>query len=155
MSINGWMGKEDVECIHTGLILSHWKEWNNAVCSRMDLEIIILSEVSQRKANTVLHHLYVGSYKSGKNEFFLQTAIESQDMQGLIPRLGRYPGGRHGNWLAMDNPMDRGAWWARVHGVAKSRIWLSDWEQHLGLQKILSVFFCTHQRNGSTIHRSS
>ena len=26
----------------------------------------------------------------------------------------------------MENPMDGGAWWAAVHGVAKSRTWLSD-----------------------------
>ena len=30
----------------------------------------------------------------------------------------------------LENPMDRGAWWATVHGVAKSRIRLSDYVQH-------------------------
>ena len=44
---------------------------------------------------------------------------------GLIPscRSGRSPGGRHGNPLQYscpENPMDRGAWQATVHGVAKS-----------------------------------
>ena len=42
---------------------------------------------------------------------------------GSIPRLGRYPGGGHGNPLqysCLENPMDRGDWWATVHGVAKS-----------------------------------
>jgi len=42
---------------------------------------------------------------------------------GLIPGLGRSPGGGHGNHssiLAWRIPMDTGAWWARVHGVAKS-----------------------------------
>jgi len=42
---------------------------------------------------------------------------------GLIPGLGRYPGGGNGNPLqysCQENPMDRGAWWATVHGVAKS-----------------------------------
>jgi len=40
-------------------------------------------------------------------------------------RLGRSPGGGHGNPLQdfhLKNPMDRGAWWATVHGVAKSWI---------------------------------
>ena len=32
----------------------------------------------------------------------------------------------HSSTLAWKNPMDRGAWWARVHGVAKSRTQLSD-----------------------------
>ena len=29
-------------------------------------------------------------------------------------------------YSCLENPMDRGAWWAAVHGVAKSRTWLSD-----------------------------
>ena len=40
---------------------------------------------------------------------------------GLIPGLGKSPGGGNGNPLhysCQDNPMDRGAWKATVHGVA-------------------------------------
>ena len=43
---------------------------------------------------------------------------------GSIPGLGQSPGGRHGNPLQysrLENPMERGAWWATVHGVIKSR----------------------------------
>ena len=43
---------------------------------------------------------------------------------GLIPGLGRSPEGGHGNPLQysyLEYPMDRGAWWATVHGVANSR----------------------------------
>ena len=42
---------------------------------------------------------------------------------GLIPGLGRVPGGGHGNPLqysCLENPMDRGAWQATVHAVAES-----------------------------------
>ena len=42
---------------------------------------------------------------------------------GSIPGSGRSPGGGHGNPLqysCLENPMDTGAWWATVHGVAKS-----------------------------------
>ena len=38
---------------------------------------------------------------------------------GLIPGLGRSPRGGNGNLLqysCLENPMDRGAWWATVHG---------------------------------------
>ena len=40
-----------------------------------------------------------------------------------IPRLGRSPGAGHGNplqYFCLENPMDRGAWWATVHGVTES-----------------------------------
>ena len=41
---------------------------------------------------------------------------------GLISRLGRSLGGRTGNPLqysCLENPMDRGAWWATVRGVTR------------------------------------
>ena len=53
---------------------------------------------------------------------------------GLIPGLGRAPGGGHGNPLqysCLENPMDRGAWRAAAHGVAKSGTRLTD--QHTTL----------------------
>ena len=43
---------------------------------------------------------------------------------GLIPGSGRSPGEGNGNPLqcsCLENPMDQGAWWATIHGVAKSR----------------------------------
>ena len=45
------------------------------------------------------------------------------DVRGSIPGSGRSPGGGHGKLLhysCLENPMDRGAWWATVHGVAES-----------------------------------
>ena len=50
-------------------------------------------------------------------------AGDAGDM-GLISRLGRSPGGGHANPLeysCLENPIDRGAWRATVHGVAKSQ----------------------------------
>ena len=46
---------------------------------------------------------------------------------GLIPELGRYPGKGNGKPLqypCLENSMDRGAWCATVHGVAKS--WMTN-----------------------------
>ena len=51
------------------------------------------------------------------------SAGDIRDM-GSIPGSGRSPGEGRGNPLqysCLENPMDRGAWWAIVHGVAKSR----------------------------------
>ena len=41
---------------------------------------------------------------------------------GSVPRLGRSPGERQSNPLqfsCLENPMDRGVWWATVHKIAK------------------------------------
>ena len=41
---------------------------------------------------------------------------------GSVPGLERYTGGRNGNPLqypCLENPMDREAWWAIVHGATK------------------------------------
>ena len=45
----------------------------------------------------------------------------------MIPGWGRSPGeGKATQYSFLGNPMDRGAWWATVHGVAKSGTQLSD-----------------------------
>ena len=47
---------------------------------------------------------------------------------GSIPGWGRSLGGGHGNPLqysCLENPMDRGTWWATVHGITKSQTRLS------------------------------
>ena len=56
---------------------------------------------------------------------------------GLIPRLERFPGEGNGNLLqysCLGNPMDRGAWWATVHGGCKD----------LGTTELLSKHTHTH-----------
>ena len=48
---------------------------------------------------------------------------------GSVPGLGRSTREGNGNPLqysCMENPMDREAWWAIIHGVTKSQTWLSD-----------------------------
>ena len=52
---------------------------------------------------------------------------------GLIPQSGKSPGEGSGNPLqysCLENPMDRGTWWASVHGVMKSQTWLSSFHFH-------------------------
>lgn len=56
-STEKWIKK--MWCIYNGILLSHIKEQNNAICS--NLEIVILSYVSQRKTNIIWYHLYVKS----------------------------------------------------------------------------------------------
>ena len=53
---------------------------------------------------------------------------------GLIPKSGSFPWRRKQQptqYSCPENPMDRGAWWAAVHGVAKNRTQLSAAHEYL------------------------
>ena len=61
-----------------------------------------------------------------------ESACDAGDL-GLVPGLGRSPGEGNGNPLqysCLENAMDRGAWWAVVRGVTKSRTRLSSRHFH-------------------------
>ena len=64
--------------------------------------------------------------------------------KGLIPGLGRFPGGRHGNPLqysCMENPMDSRAWRATVHSVKKSQTQLKATYNAL-MDTYIHTYFC-------------
>ena len=51
----------------------------------------------------------------------------------LIPGLGRSTRAGNGyslQYSCLENSMDRGAWLYKVHGIAKSQRWLSNWHTH-------------------------
>ena len=58
---------------------------------------------------------------------------------GLIPGWGKSPGGGNGyplQYSCLENPIDRGAWRATVHGVKKSRTRLSMHTQNVYLKTV-------------------
>ena len=62
---------------------------------------------------------------------------------GLIPGLWRSSGEGNGNpfqYSCLENSMDRGAWWATVHGVSKSQIWLRNF--HFQLLSVKTHIVC-------------
>ena len=55
---------------------------------------------------------------------------------GSVPGSGRSPGEGNSNSLqcsCLENSMDRGGWWATVHGVTKSQTRLSETHTHMVL----------------------
>ena len=69
-------------------------------------------------------------------------AGDIKDM-GLIPGSGRSPGGGHGNlfqYSCLENPMDRGAWWARVHRVTKSQTQLKRLSTNLSYVNLHCIY---------------
>ena len=81
---------------------------------------------------------YVGIWDCPGGANCKESPCQCRDVRvaGSIPGLGRSPGGGHGNPLqysCLENPTDRGAWRATVHGVTQS------WTR----QKRLSMHSCT------------
>ena len=73
-----------------------------------------------------------------------------------IPGSGRSSGGRNGNPLqysCLENPVDRGAWWATVHGVSKSGTRLSDRAQGRSKATREIIFDCEPIKFGVGIGR--
>ena len=75
---------------------------------------------------------------------------------GSNPQLGRSPGEGNGNPLQysfLGNPIDRGAWWATVHGVEKSQTQMSSWAlRHAQVCPGQSEFVCRTSVNRSQHH---
>ena len=60
----------------------------------------------------------------------------------LIPGLGRSPGGEHGKPLqysCLENPMDKGVWWATVHRVAQSWTQLKWLSMHTCMDLLMTI----------------
>ena len=75
---------------------------------------------------TFLHGLSDADFAGGSDSKV--SAYNARDLASN-PGLGRSPGEGNRNPLqysCMENPMDRGASYVTVHGVTKSRTWLSD-----------------------------
>jgi len=97
-------------------------QWRLTCCSPWDCKELDITELLNNWTTTTklirIFHL------------FLKTPVEKLGFPGgsmvknlgLIPGLGRFPGEENGNplqYYCTGNPIDRGVWWATVHGVTK------------------------------------
>ena len=91
------------------------------------LQSYLLKQPIQKQELSAGHHKINGAGVPGGSEVEA-SACDAGDL-GSIPESGRSAGEGNGNPLqysGQENPMGGGAWWAPVHGVAKSQTQLSD-----------------------------
>ena len=96
--------------------------------SSHSIQAVIYNESLEfnKKNKSACQHISIESFTGGSHS--KESACNAGDW-GLIPELGRPPREGNGNPLqypSLENPMDRRAWRAPVHGVAKSWTPLSD-----------------------------
>ena len=83
-------------------------------------------------ANDVFNKLYLYNWASQVVLVVKNLPANAGDIRDAvsIPGSGRAPGGGHGNppqCSCLENPVDRGAWWVTVHGVAESDMTEATW----------------------------
>ena len=101
-----------------------------------------------RDPNLNSQHFRIAIIPSKSNIWASQTvlAVKNPPAKGGGRESGRSPGEGNGNPLqysCLENPMDRGAWWATVQGVAKSRTRLGNEHFHTSiydLNKTVNLF---------------
>ena len=116
-----WCSKQDVYLCHVSLISSVYPQ--KSLFSKF-LFLVFLSTFPQ------FPHLifrFESGYTKKKNVCIPHRSASKESAcsagdPSLVLGLGRSPGEGNGNpvqYSCLENPMDRGAWWATVHGVAR------------------------------------
>ena len=88
----------------------------------------------QNQDYLAMHFTYMRDFPGGASSKEPLANAEDVGDKGLISGLRRFPGGGNGNPLQdsyLENPIDRGAWWAIVHAVAKSQTPLKQLRMHI------------------------
>ena len=187
--------------IYNGILLSHKKKWNHAICRDMDRPTDCHTQWSQSEREDQISciNTYMWNVKKWYRWTYLQSRKRGTDVEnkgsdtkgvkvavGWIRKSGRIDihfyvqnrcwwdlhsvlcGDLNGNkiqkrgdicicigegsgtplqYSCLENPMDGGAWWAAVHGIAKSWAWLSDFP-------FTFHFSCIGEGNGNPLQCS-
>ena len=88
MSIDKWMGKEDMVHTYNGILLNHKNEIMPFAVTWMDLEIIILSEANQRQINIIGYHLW------NLKKWYKWTYIQNRRSHSCRKQIYGYQGGQ-------------------------------------------------------------
>ena len=143
---NALTHKTERDSQKTNLWLSKRKGRGAGINQEVGINVYTLLYITQitnkdllfRSGNYTQHFVitYKGNNLQGKNSFpdssdCKESISEAGDL-GSIPGWGRSPGEGNGNpfqYSCLENPMDRGAWQATVHGVTKSQTRLSNFHK--------------------------
>ena len=114
------------------------KYWKCLIHPRFQKQSTKVNSLSNRILITCYGREIIYSFLGGSG---VQNPPANAGDMGSIPGLGRSAGEGNGSQLqcsCLENPMDRGAWQAMVHGVTKSRTPLRDFHFHCVIQSICS-----------------
>ena len=95
MSLNRWVDKQMVVYFHNGILLSHKKEWNNAICSNMDATRDYHTKRSKSERQIPYDITYMWNLKYGTDEPIYETETDSQTWRADL-WLPRWRWGRDG-----------------------------------------------------------
>ena len=84
MSIDRGMDKEDAVYIYNGILLSHKKEWNNAICSEMDGPRDCHTEWSKSDRQISYDIAYMWNLKKGYKWTYLQNKNRVTDVENKL-----------------------------------------------------------------------
>ena len=99
----------------------------------MKIQVLIFFNISLKFVFQTIAKEYVKTLLKSKRKWLFKASASKAGDLGSIPGSGRSPGEGNGNSLqysCLENPMDGEAWWAIVHGVAKSWTRLSHFTIH-------------------------
>ena len=104
----------------------HFTIWATGEVLKHTVINLIINMLSEYVGLRYLWHIQTVSLEDINSK---ESTCNSGDTgyMSLIPRSGRTPGGGNGNlfqYSCLKNPIDRGAWWATIHGIIKSETWL-------------------------------
>ena len=155
---------EDIELGRFSLIFLHVRGYQNillfklAFLSSQNSTLKVFSSIQQEYVWPNMHlglltptGDIVASQMSGKKHACQRRRLQRR---GLIPELGRSPGEGNDNPLqysCLENPMDRGAWWAMVHRVTKSLTWWKWLGTHRGNQWVWMLWIWHDSTTKSTL----
>ena len=98
------------------------RDWAHISCVSCIVRWILYHCATWEARPSTIASSIFGLLRRSSSEESMCNAGDTRDA-GSVPGLGRHPGWRHSNPLRcswLENPMDRGAWWATLQSVLKS-----------------------------------